>query len=281
MSSTVKIATDLTSTITLSDGVEMPLYGLGTFLSPVGTETEDAVVCAIENGYKMIDTAQYYKNEADVGLGIKRSGKSDIFVVSKVNGESHGYNETIASVKESIEKLGLKPVDLFLIHAPAGDRNVETYRALLDLKKEGLIRSAGVSNFGVNHLEGLLKSGLPPPSVNQIELHAYHRNEDIVKYCHEHNIAVMGYSPLTRCKNLTDPDLKAIADRHEKTIAQVLIRWSVQQGYITIPKSVNAQRIVENTKVFDFELDANDLKQLSGKPDFICGWNPTTTPWRG
>jgi len=172
-------------------------------------------------------------------------------------------------------------VDLFLIHSPGGGKNVESFKALLDLKKQGIIRSAGVSNFGIVHLEGLRQAGLPAPSVNQIELHPYHRNEDIVEYCREHNIAVMGYAPLTRCKNLSDPDLAIISNRHIKTVAQVLIRWSVQHGYITIPKSTNEGRIVENTNVFDFNLTDEDLKSLTGKPDFISGWDPTKSSWEG
>jgi len=278
----VKIASDLSSTISLNDGVEMPLFGLGTYLTKVGKETEEAVVHAIKNGYRMVDTAQDYRNEADVGRGLQKAGVKDIFVVTKVHTDNHGYEATVASVNESLRKLLIPAVDLFLVHSPYGGKNVETYRALLDLKAKGLIRSVGVSNFGVAHLEGLKDAGLPTPSVNQIEIHIYHPQEELVKYCKENNIAVMGYSPLARNQNpIADPDLTAVAKRHTKTTAQVMIRWSVQQGHITISKSSNFQRITENADVFDLNLSDDDLKQLSGKEDFICSWNPTVSPWEG
>lgn len=277
----VQVGSSLTSTITLNDGVQMPLFGLGTYLSEPGKSTEEAVTSAVQQGYKLIDTAQFYANEADCGQGVKRAGQPDIFMVTKVKSDNHGYDKTVSSVKESLTKLGTNSVDLVLIHSPFGGKNVESYKALHDLKKQGLIRSAGVSNFGIAHLEGLKNAGLPSPSVNQIELHPYHRNEDIVKYCRDHDIAVMGYCPLTRCKKMDDPDLVTIANKHNKSIAQVLIRWSVQQGFITIPKSTNPGRILENTKVFDFNLSEDELKSLDGKPDFICGWDPTTSPWEG
>jgi diketogulonate reductase-like aldo/keto reductase len=133
----------------------------------------------------------------------------------------------------------------------------------------------------VAHLEGLKSAGLPTPSVNQIEIHLYHRNDELVKYCREHDITVMGYSPLARNMDTTDPDLVAVAKRHNKSFAQVMIRWSVQHGHITIPKSTNFQRIAENAAVFDFNLSDADLKSLSGKRDFVCGWNPTISPWEG
>jgi len=235
----------------------------------------------VKNGYKLVDTAQFYANEADCGKGIKLAGQTDIFVVTKVKSDNHGYDKTVSSVKESLTKLGTSSVDMVLIHSPFGAKNVDTYRALLDLKKQGLIRSVGVSNFGIAHLEGLKNAGLPAPSVNQIELHVFHRKDPIVKYCREHDIAVMGYCPLTRQAKFDDPDLLRIANKHNKSVAQVLLRWSVQQGFITIPKSTNPDRIIENTKVFDFNISDDDMKSLDGKPDFKCGWDPTTSPWEG
>jgi diketogulonate reductase-like aldo/keto reductase len=275
---------DISSSILLNDGVKMPLFGLGLYLAEPGTPASNSVITALQNGYRLLDTAQAYENEAYVGSAVKNSGikREDIFIVSKVRDQNHGYEATIKSVQESLKKLETNYVDLFLIHSPNGQKNVETYKALLDLKSKGLIKSAGVSNFGIQHLKGFEEANLPPPSVNQIELHPFMKKEDIVKYCRKQNVAVMGYSPLARAKKHSDTDLIRIAEQHKKTVAQVMIRWSLDKGYITIPKSTNPQRIAENCDVFDFTLTEEDHKILDQKPDdFNCGWDPTITPWQG
>jgi len=279
-----QVAKDLSSTVTLNDGVAMPLFGLGCYLSEPGSPTEDAVDYSLKHGYRLIDTAQLYKNEADVGRGIKKSGikRENIFVVTKVFTDCHGYDLTTKSVHESLAKLDLAYVDLFLIHSPFGAKNVETYRALLDLKAKGLIRSVGVSNFGIHHLEGLKEAGLPTPSVNQIELHPFYRLSPLVEYCRKNGIAVMGYSPIAQAKKMDDPDLLRISKRLNKSVAQVMIRWSVQSGFITIPKSTKPERIVDNAKIFDFALSDDDMKVLNSKPEEqVCAWNPTVSPWEG
>jgi diketogulonate reductase-like aldo/keto reductase len=280
-SRSLKVGTDLSSTIRLNDGVQMPLFGLGLYLAQPSQIAEDAVVFALKNGYRLLDTAQIYGNEADVGRGIRRSGvpREEVFVVSKVYTDAHGYSETIASVNASLERLQMKYVDLFLIHSPYGGRNVDTYQALLDLKKKGIIRSVGVSNFEVQHLEGLREAGLPAPSVNQIELHVFQRREYLVNVCNMKEIAVMGYCPLARAFLLDDPDLVALANKYHKTSAQIMIRWSVQKGYITIPKSVNPDRILENSQVFDFELSLGDMELLDNKIQYTYGWNTSEYSW--
>jgi diketogulonate reductase-like aldo/keto reductase len=261
----------------------MPLFGLGVYLAEAGQVTESAVSFAIQSGYRLIDTAQYYQNEADVGNGFRSSGlkREDVFIVSKVTNEAHGYNPTVEAVKESLQRMKLDYVDMFLIHSPYQGKNVETYEALLDLKKQGLIRSVGVSNFGIAHLEGLKNAGLPAPSVNQIELHPYQRKDDLVKYCQENDIALMGYSPLTRGFYLNDPIFVEIAERYGRSPAQILIRWSVQQGYITIPKSTKTARIIENANVFDFSLSEEDMNKLNSLSEASVSWDPTTSPWEG
>jgi diketogulonate reductase-like aldo/keto reductase len=276
------VATSLASTITLNDGVQMPLFGLGVFLSQPGSTTEDAVTYALQYGYRMVDTAQIYKNEEDVGKAVKRSGlrREDVFIVTKVSFD-HGYEYTTKTVHESLKKMATPYIDLYLIHAPRGRKNVETFRALLDLKAKGLIRSVGVSNFGIAHLEGLHQAGLPRPSVNQISLSLFHRQNDVVNYCRQNGIALMGYRPIVNGKRLDDPDLLTVANRHHKTAAQVLIRWSVQQGYITIPKSTKPHRIDENAQIFDFSLTDEDLALLMSKPEEIPTFNPTADPWEG
>lgn len=279
----IVVPTDIGSTITLNDGVVMPLFGLGCYLSEPGPTTEDAVTFAIQHQYRMIDTAQFYKNEADVGKGVKKSGvkREDVFIVTKVFNDCHGYELTTKTVSESLSKLETSYIDLYLIHSPGGGKNIETYQALLDLKAKGLIRSVGVSNYGVHHIEALRKAGLPLPSVNQIELHPFKRNRDIVEYCQKEGIAVMGYSPLAQAKKHEDPDLIRIAKRLNKTVAQVMIRWGVQSGFITIPKSTKPERIIENAKVFDFALTDEDLAVLNSKPEASVAWDPTVWPWEG
>lgn len=259
----------------------MPLFGLGLWLSTPGQIAEDAVFMAAKNGYRLFDTAQIYGNEADVGEGLRKSGipRNEVFVVSKVWTDSHGYMATIASVNASLERLQMTYVDLFLIHSPIGGFNVETYQALMDLKKSGLIRSVGVSNFEVQHLEGLKKAGLPAPSVNQVELHVFQRRKALVDYCNKHGIAVMGYSPLARGFLLDDPDLLRLGEKYSKTSAQIMIRWSLQKGYITIPKSVNYERIVENSNVFDFSLREDDVSLLDQKEQYIYGWDSSQYVW--
>ncbi|XP_033728635.1 glyoxal reductase-like isoform X2 [Pecten maximus] len=209
------IATGLTSTIKLNDGVIMPLFGLGSYLSESGQggQAERAVTHALSKGYKLIDTAEFYGNEADVGRGIRNGGmkREDVFVVTKL--WENGYNRCKKIFNKSLKMLDIGYVDLYLIHSPSSGKCVETYKAMLELKQEGLVRSVGVSNFGVQHLEGLRKAGLPTPSVNQIELHPWQQKTEIVDYCRKNGITVMGYSPLTKGQKLLDKTLLEIAKR--------------------------------------------------------------------
>lgn len=274
------IPKDLSSKLRLADGNEMPFYGLGVFQASK-SDTVDAVVHALKNGYRLIDTAQYYENEEGVGEAIKKSGipRSEIFVTTKLL--QHGYDICKTSFMESLKKLQLEYVDLFLIHNPQGGKNLESYDAMVELQKQGLIKSIGVSNFNVIHLEEFRKAGKPTPAVNQIELHPYLRQTEIVKYCLEHNIAVMGFTPLTRGKKLDDPPLVEIAKKYNKTTAEILLRWSVQKGYITIPKSINPERIVANSKVFDFWISEEDMQKMETFPEERCTKVTTDQPWLG
>lgn len=277
------IATGLTSTVKLNDGVTMPLFGLGLYLSESGQggQAERAVTHALSKGYKLLDTAEFYGNEADVGRGIKSGAvkREDVFVVTKL--WENGYDRCKKIFNKSINMLDIGYVDLYLIHSPSSGKCVETYKAMLELKQEGLVRSVGVSNFGVHHLEGLREAGLPTPSVNQIELHPWQQKTEIVDYCRQNGITVMGYSPLTKGKKLQDKTLVEIAKRHNKSPAQILIRWSVEQGFITIPKSSDPSRIEQNTEVFSWSLDKDDLKTLNEMPDWSCTWNPCKSAWQG
>ncbi|KAJ7337194.1 hypothetical protein OS493_010051 [Desmophyllum pertusum] len=271
--------------VTLNDGNKMPMFGLGVFAAS-GEETLRAAKFALKSGYRLIDTAAYYENEAEVGQAIKESGikREDIFLVTKLRTEGHGYDECLQDFNTSLTKLDVSYVDLFLIHTPRGGKNVDSFKAMMKLKEQGLIRSIGVSNFGVNHLKEMEKAGLPTPAVNQIELNAYWRLEDIVKYCQEKGIAVMGYAPIFRGQKNDDPILVEMASRYKKTVPQLLIRWSFQKGYITIPKSSKPERILENADIFNFTISDEDMKALNAMPTEQCYTplvNITDCPWKG
>jgi len=251
----------------------------------VGDDCTKAVKFALQNGYRMIDTAALYGNEAEVGQAIKESGvkREDIFVVSKLWNDNHGYDKCLKAFNASLKKLDTGYIDLFLIHSPTPGENVESYKAMLKLKEDGVLRSAGVSNFGVHHLKEMEKAGLPTPAVNQIELNPFWRLEDIVNHCTEKGIAVMGYCPLFRGRKNDDPVLVEMASRYRKTIPQLLIRWSVQKNYITIPKSSKQERILENADIFDFAISEEDMKILDNMPTEQCALmgNVTDSPWTG
>ncbi|CAF2465110.1 unnamed protein product [Rotaria sp. Silwood2] len=271
------IPTSLESTVKLNDGVVMPLFGLGVYL--IDENCANLVAAAINQGYRLIDTAEFYANEDGVGNGIKQSGKKreDIFVVSKWWPSSEGARGALKTLNQCLTGLQSDYVDLYLLHAPQGGHCAEAYRALLEAKKQGKIRSLGVSNFGVVHLQALAKLGLEKPSVNQIELHPWQQKKDIVKYCREHDITVMGYSPLAKGQKIRDKTIGDIANKLSKTPAQILIRWSVQHGYITIPKTSQKSRLQSNADVFDWSIPDEDLKVLNvlGDKPWSCTWDPT------
>lgn len=276
-------ACSLSTKIKLNDGYEMPLFGVGTYLSKsgVGASAEKSVEYAVKLGYRLVDTAEYYENETDVGQGIINSKipREEIFVVTKL--WDQGYDVCKAAVTRSLQKLKTGYIDLYLIHSPLGGRIMESYNAMLELQKAGLIRSVGVSNFGVHHLEALREAGKPTPAVNQVELHPYCNQEALVKYCRSHNIAVMGYTPLARGHYFQDPLVKDMAQRHNKTVAQIMLRWSVQAGYITIPKSDKKERLQENANIFDFTLSEDEMNALNSCPQKPVTWNPVDSPWTG
>jgi len=274
---------NINTTITLNDGYKMPLFGLGVYEAPSGNQgpAETAVLFSLQHGYRMIDTAQFYKNESDVGTAVRKSGlpREQVFVVTKQ--ASHGYDVCKNGITESLKKLNLEYIDLFLIHFPRGGKVVDTYKAMVEYQKTGAIRSIGVSNFGVHHLEALKAAGFPTPTVNQIELHPFCKQTPIVDYCKKNGIAVMGYSPITRGKKFDYPALQTIAKKYNKTPAQILLRWSVQSGYITIPKSVRPERIQSNADIYDFSISQEDMQQLNTFPEEPVTWNPVADPWEG
>ncbi|WP_163717743.1 aldo/keto reductase [Mangrovibacterium lignilyticum] len=260
----------------LNDGNEIPTIGFGTYES---TEQEgiDAVRYAITSGYRLIDTAAFYKNEEAVGKGIKASGidRSDIFVTTKLWRESLGYESAKKELALSLDKLGLDYVDLYLIHWPANAKNydnwqqtnADTWRAMEELQAEGKIKSIGVSNFWQEHLEVLSETAKLTPAVNQIEFHPGYWQPELVEYCQKQNIVVEAWSPLARGKVFGNELLKQIARLHQKSVAQVSLRWIIQHDVVAIPKSTTNERITGNLDLFDFELTAEEMRLIDTIPE--------------
>jgi 2,5-diketo-D-gluconate reductase A len=252
--------------ITLNNGVEIPQLGFGVFqIDPA--ETAAAVTEALKIGYRHIDTAQMYGNEKQVGQAIAESDldPSEIFVTSKLNNNRQGYDDALVAFDETMSKLGLETIDLFLIHWPLPTvRNfVDTWKAFEKIYADGRARSIGVSNFQANHLRRLHEETTVPPAVNQIEVHPYLTQEPLRAFNAEHGIATEAWSPIAQGKVLDDPTITAIAREHGKTPAQVVLRWHVQHGSIVFPKSVNPARMQENFDIFDFELPDGDMGSIS------------------
>ena len=255
---------DIADTVELNNGVRMPRLGLGVYKVKDGAEVIQAVHAALEAGYRSIDTAAFYENEKGVGEAIRTSGlrREDVFVTTKVWNDRQGYESTLAAFEESRKKLGFDYVDLYLIHWPIKGKFKETWRALEKLYREGYVRAIGVSNFKIHHLEELFEDSEVTPAVNQIELHPRLTQEDVRAYCKEKGIQVEAWSPLMRGRLMDEPTLVDLAKKYGKTPAQIIIRWDLQHGLITIPKSVRKERIIENADVFDFELSDEDMKKI-------------------
>jgi 2,5-diketo-D-gluconate reductase A len=255
-------------TIGLNNGVEIPQFGFGVFQVPP-EETEQAVRAAFDAGYRHIDTAQMYENEEGVGRALAASGlpRDEVFVTTKLNNGSHGYDTAQRALDASLQRLGTDHVDLFLIHwpRPGDNRYVETWRALEKIAAEGKARSIGVSNFTVAHLERLAADADTVPAVNQVELHPRFTQAELRSYHGEHGIATEAWSPIGQGGDLLrDPTLVQLGEKYGKTPAQVVLRWHVQLGNIVFPKSMRPERMRENIDVYDFELSREDMQDISG-----------------
>lgn len=269
----------LQSTVTLNNGVKMPILGLGTYRLSPGRPVANAVRWAIEAGYRLIDTASMYGNERDVGEAIRRSGvpRDQVFVTTKLWNSDHGYESTLTAFDRSLNRLGLTYVDLYLIHWPVEGIRRETWRAMEAVLEGGKCRAVGVSNYMTWHLDELMKDSSTIPAVNQVEFSPYLYQKDLLEYCRSHGIQLEAYSPLTKARRLSDPRLLKIGSRYNKTPAQVLIRWALQKGTVVIPKSSRRERIAENAHVFDFSLSGEDMAVLdSFHEDYRTTWDPTT-----
>ncbi|GGE29086.1 glyoxal reductase [Pullulanibacillus camelliae] len=254
----------LSSTTVLNNGVEMPIFGLGVYKVEEGPEVKNAVRAALEAGYRSIDTASFYANEEGVGEAIKEAGvpREELFITTKVWNNQQGYESTLKAFEESRQKLGLEYVDLYLVHWPIKGKYKETWRALETLYKEGKVRAIGVSNFKEHHLDDLLADSEVVPAVNQIELHPRLTQESVRAYCKEKGIKVEAWSPLMRGRLMEEPTLVELARKYNKTPAQIILRWDVQNDIITIPKSVKKDRIIENSAIFDFELTNEEMQRI-------------------
>ncbi|MCJ1271681.1 hypothetical protein MMC22_011586 [Lobaria immixta] len=282
---------NINSKYTLPTGHEIPLLGYGVYQTPADV-TEEVVSQSFKAGYRHVDSARAYRNEGPCSDAIKKSGipRSEIFFTSKVHPRAMGYEETKRSIQSSFAQTGLDYIDLYLIHAPYGGKEARTgtWRALVEAQQAGQIRSLGVSNYGVHHLEELEayiqelekqhgegKGG--QISVGQWELHPWLPRPDIVEWCEQRGIVPEAYCPIVRGQRFGEPSLQALVKKYSKTAAQILIRWSLQKGFVPLPKSVTPSRIIENADVFDFALTPDEVASLETKEYSPCSWDPTTS----
>lgn len=247
----------------LNNGVKMPRLGLGVWKVTDPGDVERAIRAAVQTGYRSIDTASFYKNEAEVGQAIRSCGvpREELFITTKIWNEDQGYDKTLAAFEESRKRLGLDVVDLLLIHWPGKDKYIDTWRAFEKLYREGFVRAIGVSNFQIHHLDKLIEASEIVPAVNQVEFHPLLTQKELLAYTKEKGIQLEAWSPLMQ-GNLDQPALKEIAAKYGKTPAQVVLRWDLQHGVVTIPKSITPSRIAENADIFDFELTAEDMDRI-------------------
>ncbi|KAG7378971.1 hypothetical protein PHYPSEUDO_009259 [Phytophthora pseudosyringae] len=266
-------------TKTLPSGAKIPAIGLGVYESEPGAETYNAVLSALKLGYRHIDTAEYYYNEEDVGRAVKDSGipREQIFITSKLFITNWGYEKALAAAKTSNEKLNLGYIDLYLLHAPgAPDTRAESWRALEDLQQQGVLKDIGVSNFGVAHLEKLLQTATAKPALNQVELHPWLMRPELVKFCQDNGILLEAYSPLARATKMTDPTLLEIAGEAGASAAQVLVAFSLANGFITLPKSVHEERQKANLEGASIRLTSAQIAKLAALDEYlVTAWDPT------
>jgi diketogulonate reductase-like aldo/keto reductase len=265
----------------LNDGNRMPQFGLGLFKAGPGSGTINAINWAFDFGYRLFDTAQFYHNEEETGQAIRGLDvdRSELFVTSKVWTANFGYDKTVASVRESMDKFKLDYLDLFLLHYPVTGKRIDSYHALEDLQQEGVIKSIGVSNFTIRHLDELLAECRTKPVVNQVEFHPWLYQKDLLEKCQSENILLQAYSPLVKGEKVNDHAVGKIAQKYNKTIPQILIRWGLQLGVGEIPKSSKKGRIEENASIFDFTISDEDMTYLNSMDEhYHCTWDPCDEP---
>ncbi len=273
---------NLSSKVKLNNGVEMPWFGLGVFLSNEGSEVENAVKVALQSGYRNIDTAAVYKNERGVGKAVKESGipREEIFITSKVWNTDQGYKTTLAAFEASLERLQMDYLDLYLVHWPKGKRSVETWKALEEIYQKGKVKAIGVSNFLVHHLEEFLPECKIMPAVNQYEFHPGLLQLDLLEYCKKKGIQPEAWSPIMKGRVNNIPLMQELAAKYGKTPANIVLRWDIQKGVVTIPKSVTPERIISNADIFDFELSDEDMVKIDKlDKNGRIGFHPDSIPF--
>jgi diketogulonate reductase-like aldo/keto reductase len=271
----------LTKRKQLAHGGKIPVLGIGVWQTAAGEETRSAVREALSCGYRLIDTARIYGNEQEVGEAVRASGLSpgDVFITTKLWNEDHGYDATIRACRASLSSLGLQSVDLYLVHWPVEKKRIDTWKAMVTLKEEGICRAVGVSNYTIAHLNELLDASPVVPAVNQVEFHPFLFQKELLSFCRAHGIVLEAYSPLTRGERLSDRRLVSVARKYGKSTAQILLRWALQHDVVVIPKSANSRHIRENAQVFDFAISADDMRALDDLDENrrYC-WDPTGIP---
>ncbi len=266
------------SKVELNNGVEMPYLGLGVYLLSPGYEANEALTYALEVGYRLIDTASFYGNEYDIGKVVRESSipREQIIVTTKLWNSDHGYDNAIKAYNESLITLGLDYIDLYLIHWPVEGLRYDSWRALEKLYEEGKCRAIGVSNYTIKHLQELIDQSKTIPAVNQVEFSPFLYQEELLKFCKEHGIQLEAYSPLTRGNKFSNKIVMRLARKHQKTPAQILLRWALEHGVVVIPKSANKKRIWENANIFKFSLDEKDMQLLNNlNENYRVSWDPT------
>jgi methylglyoxal/glyoxal reductase len=272
---------NINSTITLNNNVQIPVLGLGVYQTPPGNITQDAVDFALKVGYRHIDTARIYGNEADVGRAFRESRlpRRDLFVTTKLWNSDQGYESALRACEASLKRLGLDYLDLYLIHFPVPELRKESWKAMEALLENGKCRAIGVSNFTIQHLEELLEEAEVTPAVNQVEVHPFLYQKELLEYCRRKGVQVEAYSPLARGERFKHPRVASLAKKYSKTPAQLMIRWGLQHRLVVIPKSTREERIRENSQVFDFEILDEDMASLDSlNEDLRLNWDPTNVP---
>jgi methylglyoxal/glyoxal reductase len=256
-------ALNISSTAELLNGDEMPRLGLGVWRAKDGGETENAVFTALKAGYRLIDTASMYNNEQSVGHAVRASGipRDQVFITTKVWNNEQGFDNTLKAFQRSLERLEMNYVDLYLVHWPVKEKYIETYRALEKLYDQGVVKAIGVSNFQIHHLEDLMASCRIKPMVNQVELHPLLTQKRLLSFCRTEGIQIQSWRPLMQ-GNLHLPLIEELSVKYGKTAAQIVLRWHLQLGVVTIPKSVHGDRILENADLYDFELEPEDMNRI-------------------
>ncbi|MHA2357756.1 MAG: aldo/keto reductase [Candidatus Heimdallarchaeaceae archaeon] len=272
---------EITTKLKLNNNVNIPLFGLGTYLSASGLEVENAVKTALDVGYRHIDTARFYHNEESIGKAIREYSlpRKEVFLTTKLWNTDHGYEKAINAFHGSLRRLDIEYVDLFLIHWPVEKLRNETWKALEEVYKEGYCKAIGVSNYTINHLKELLEICEIKPTVNQVEFHPFLYQKELLDYCRKNDIILEGYSPFAKGQRINDSKITTIAQKYNKTNAQIIIRWHLQHNVVVIPKSARKSRIIENSEVYDFVISDEDMNYLDSlNENFRCTWDPTNVP---